>query len=143
MQTNDVDNITFANPLLAHDTIRVRTKEYNQFNSYTWRYPVSTGKLILFPLILLCGCGQYVEDRKSEDYAPIYLGIDDTQDVQASYGAIYTPNKNGLFAMESPDIPAPIIATFIYSYLKFCPTNLSRPHLIFQWYLMRFFYRKQ
>ena len=57
-------------------------------------------KIILFPLILLCGCGQYVEDRKSEDYAPIYLGIDDTQDVQA-IGAIYTPNKNGLFAMES------------------------------------------
>ena len=49
VQTNDVDNITFANPLLAHDTIRIRTKEYNQFNSYTWRYPVSTGKLILFP----------------------------------------------------------------------------------------------
>ena len=58
-------------------------------------------KIILFPLILLCGCGQYVEDRRSEDYEPIYLGIDDTQDVQASYGAIYTPNKNGLFAMES------------------------------------------
>ena len=31
VQTNDVDNITFANPLLAHDTIRIRTKEYNQF----------------------------------------------------------------------------------------------------------------
>lgn len=58
-------------------------------------------KIIIFPLILLCGCGQYVEDRRSEDYEPIYLSIDDTQDVQASYGAIYTPNKNGLFAMES------------------------------------------
>ena len=49
VQTNDVDNITFTNPLLTHDTIRVRTKEYNQFNSHTWRYPVSAGKLILFP----------------------------------------------------------------------------------------------
>ena len=46
---NDVDNITFTNPLLTHDTIRVRTKEYNQFNSHTWRLPVSVGKLILFP----------------------------------------------------------------------------------------------
>ena len=53
-------------------------------------------KIIIIPLILLCGCGQYVEDRRSEDYEPIYLSIDDTQDVQASYGAIYTPNKNGL-----------------------------------------------
>ena len=49
VQTNDVDNISFTNPLLTHDTIRVRTKEYNQFNSNTWRYPVSAGKLILFP----------------------------------------------------------------------------------------------
>ena len=49
VQTNDDDSVTFANDYLASMTIRVPTKKYNQFNSNIWRFPVSAGKLILFP----------------------------------------------------------------------------------------------
>ena len=49
VQTNDVDDVTFTNQFLSFSTIRVTTKKYNQFNSNTWRLPVSAGKLILFP----------------------------------------------------------------------------------------------
>ena len=59
-------------------------------------------KHLPFVLILfLSSCGQYVEDRRSEDFEPIYLGDGEEQEIQSSYGAIYKPNQSGLFAMES------------------------------------------
>ena len=59
-------------------------------------------KHLPFILILfLSSCGQYTEDRRSEDFEPIYLGDGEEQEIQSSYGAIYKPNQSGLFAMES------------------------------------------
>ena len=49
VQTNDDDSVTFANNYLASTTIKTPVKVYNQFNSDSWRFPVNTGKLLLFP----------------------------------------------------------------------------------------------
>ena len=49
IKTNDVDNIIFANNFLSFQTIAIPVKKYNEFNSGTWKFPVSAGKLILFP----------------------------------------------------------------------------------------------
>ena len=51
IKTNDVDNIIFANNFQW--TIAIPVKKYNEFNSGTWKFPVSAGKLILFPSNLL------------------------------------------------------------------------------------------
>ena len=59
-------------------------------------------KKLLFSFILLIpSCGQYVEDRRSDDFEPIYLGNIEEEQVQPDYGAIYKPNQSRLFAMES------------------------------------------
>ncbi len=49
VKTNDRDNIIFTNDYISFQTIRVTVKIFNEFNAHTWRYPVSAGKLILFP----------------------------------------------------------------------------------------------
>tara|TARA_B100001248_G_scaffold246489_1_gene217116 strand:- start:47 stop:685 length:639 start_codon:yes stop_codon:yes gene_type:complete len=50
VKTNDVDNITFTNNFLHFfETINIEAIKFNQYNSTTWKYPVSSGKLILFP----------------------------------------------------------------------------------------------
>ena len=54
--------------------------------------------------ILFClmgACGQYVEDRRSQDFEPIYLDSDNTDSASTDFGAIYKPNQSRLFAMES------------------------------------------
>ena len=59
-------------------------------------------KKFLFSLIFLIpSCGQYIEDRRSDDFEPIYLGNIEEEQTQPSYGAIYKQNQSGLFAMES------------------------------------------
>ncbi len=58
-------------------------------------------RLLLSFVLLISGCGQYVEDRRSEDFEPIYLDNLEAQETQSAYGAIYKPNQSGLFAMES------------------------------------------
>ena len=59
-------------------------------------------KKFLFSLIFLIpSCGQYIEDRRSDDFEPIYLGNIEPEQTQPSYGAIYKQNQSGLFAMES------------------------------------------
>ena len=59
-------------------------------------------KKLLFSFILLIpSCGQYVEDRRSDDFEPIYLGNIEEDQVQPGYGAIFKPNQSRLFAMES------------------------------------------
>ena len=58
-------------------------------------------KFLFLYLLFLASCGQYVEDRRSEEFEPIYLGNVEEETVRASYGAIYKPNQSGLFAMES------------------------------------------
>ena len=59
-------------------------------------------KKLLFSFILLIpSCGQYVEDRRSDDFEPIYLGNIEEEQVQPGYGAIFKPNQSRLFAMES------------------------------------------
>ena len=59
-------------------------------------------KKLLFSFILLIpSCGQYVEDRRSDDFEPIYLGNIEEEQVKPDYGAIYKPNQSRLFAMES------------------------------------------
>ncbi len=59
-------------------------------------------KKFLFSLIFLIpSCGPYIEDRRSDDFEPIYLGNIEEDQTQPSYGAIYKQNQSGLFAMES------------------------------------------
>ena len=59
-------------------------------------------KKFLFSIIFLIpSCGQYIEDRRSDDFEPIYLGNIEEEQVKPSYGAIYKENQSGLFAMES------------------------------------------
>ena len=55
---------------------------------------------LFISLILLSGCGTYIEDRRGIDYAPIYTPPEISED-QPSYGSIYSSHKGGLFAMES------------------------------------------
>lgn len=55
--------------------------------------------LTLF-LCFLGGCGTYIEDRRSIDYAPIYTPTEITEE-QPDFGSIYSANKGSLFAMES------------------------------------------
>ena len=55
---------------------------------------------LFISLIFLTGCGTYIEDRRSIDYAPIYTPAEISED-QPSYGSIYSSNKGSLFAMES------------------------------------------
>ena len=54
--------------------------------------------LIIFGLIL-GGCGTYIEDRKSIDYAPIYE-TETVSESEAGFGSIYKPKQGSLFAME-------------------------------------------
>ena len=54
--------------------------------------------IIIFGLIL-GGCGTYIEDRKSIDYAPIYE-TETVSESEASFGSIYKPKQGSLFAME-------------------------------------------
>ena len=52
-------------------------------------------KKLLFSFILLIpSCGQYVEDRRSDDFEPIYLGNIEEEQVQPDHGAIYKPNPS-------------------------------------------------
>lgn len=51
-------------------------------------------------LCFLSGCGTYIEDRRSIDYAPIYTPTEITEE-QPDFGSIYSANKGSLFAMES------------------------------------------
>jgi len=51
-------------------------------------------------LCFLSGCGTYIEDRRSIDYAPIYTPTEITEE-QPEFGSIYSANKGSLFAMES------------------------------------------
>ena len=55
--------------------------------------------LTLF-LCFLGGCGTYIEDRRSIDYAPVYTPTEITEE-QPDFGSIYSANKGSLFAMES------------------------------------------
>ena len=55
--------------------------------------------LTLF-LCFLGGCGTYIEDRNSIDYAPVYTPTEITEE-QPNFGSIYSANKGSLFAMES------------------------------------------
>ena len=48
---------------------------------------------------MLSGCGTYIEDRRSIDYAPIYTPEELPEDAPA-FGSIYKPNQCSLFAME-------------------------------------------
>ena len=54
--------------------------------------------IIIFGLIL-GGCGTYIEDRKSIDYAPIYE-TETVSENEAGFGSIYKPKQGSLFAME-------------------------------------------
>lgn len=54
--------------------------------------------IIIFGL-LLGGCGTYIEDRKSIDYAPIYE-TETVSESEAGFGSIYKPKQGSLFAME-------------------------------------------
>jgi len=54
--------------------------------------------IIIFGLIL-GGCGTYIEDRKSIDYAPIYE-TETVSESEAGFGSIYKPKQGSLFAME-------------------------------------------
>jgi len=54
--------------------------------------------IIIFGLIL-SGCGTYIEDRKSIDYAPIYE-TETVSESEAGFGSIYKPKQGSLFAME-------------------------------------------
>ena len=77
VKTNDVDNIVFANNFLSLQTISIPVKKYNQFNSDTWRFPVSAGKLILFPSNLLHQVESPIgdEDRISLSFNVFPFGI--------------------------------------------------------------------
>jgi len=54
--------------------------------------------IIIFGLIL-GGCGTYIEDRKSIDYAPIYE-TETVSESEAGFGSIFKPKQGSLFAME-------------------------------------------
>jgi len=54
--------------------------------------------IIIFSMIL-GGCGTYIEDRKSIDYAPIYE-TETVSENEPGYGSIYKPKQGSLFAME-------------------------------------------
>ena len=58
-------------------------------------------KYLILLFLTQYGCGQYVEDRLSEDFEPIYLAAPEEEQGQSDFGAIYKPNQSGLFAMES------------------------------------------
>ena len=58
-------------------------------------------KVFILHNFLIPSCGQYIEDRRSDDFEPIYLGNIEEEQTQPSYGAIYKQNQSGLFAMES------------------------------------------
>jgi len=57
--------------------------------------------IAILSIFLISACGQYIEDRRSEDYEPIYLGSESSKNAQPSFGAIYNSQNSGLFAMES------------------------------------------
>ena len=56
-------------------------------------------RFLILSTFLLSGCGTYIEDRRSIDYAPIYTPEELPEDAPA-FGSIYKPNKGSLFAME-------------------------------------------
>ena len=56
-------------------------------------------RYLFLSTFLLSGCGTYIEDRRSIDYAPIYTPEELPEDAPA-FGSIYKPNKGSLFAME-------------------------------------------
>ncbi|MEL0034229.1 MAG: flagellar basal body L-ring protein FlgH [Paracoccaceae bacterium] len=56
-------------------------------------------RILFICMLALGGCGTYVEDRRSIDYAPVYAP-DIQQTEEPSFGGIYTSSKGTLFAME-------------------------------------------
>ena len=56
-------------------------------------------KYIIILGLILGGCGTYIEDRKSIDYAPIYE-TETVSESEAGFGSIYKPKQGSLFAME-------------------------------------------
>ena len=56
-------------------------------------------KYIIIFVLILGGCGTYIEDRKSIDYAPIYE-TETVSESEAGFGSIYKPKQGSLFAME-------------------------------------------
>ena len=57
-------------------------------------------RFLISSCILLASCGSYVEDRRSSQYEPLYLEIDEVQTSEPSFGSIYQKDKGSLFAME-------------------------------------------
>ena len=82
-------------------------------------------KRLLLSFVLLISCGQYVEDRRSEDFEPIYLDNLEAQETQSAYGAIYKPNQSGLFAMESRAHRVGDILTVSFT-RKFCSNKVTK-----------------
>ena len=56
-------------------------------------------RYLVLASFILSGCGTYIEDRRSIDYAPIYEQ-EALPSSDPSFGSIYKPNKGSLFAME-------------------------------------------
>ena len=57
-------------------------------------------RFLISSCIVLASCGSYVEDRRSSQYEPLYLEIDEVQTSEPSFGSIYQKDKGSLFAME-------------------------------------------
>lgn len=57
-------------------------------------------RFLISSCIVLASCGSYVEDRRSSQYEPLYLEIDEAQTSEPSFGSIYQKDKGSLFAME-------------------------------------------
>ena len=50
ISTEEDDKITFSDPnVKVKEILRIKSKDYNEWNSVTWFFPVENNKLILFP----------------------------------------------------------------------------------------------
>ena len=50
ISTEEDDKITFSDPnVKVKEILRIKSKEYNEWNSITWFFPAENNKLILFP----------------------------------------------------------------------------------------------
>ena len=58
-------------------------------------------KYILPFFFALAACDTYVEDKRSLEFAPLYVPEQDAGSDDPAYGAIFNPNSGGLFSMES------------------------------------------
>ena len=58
-------------------------------------------RLILPLAFLLAACDTYLEDKRSLEFAPLYVPEQDAGSDDPAYGAIFNPNSGGLFSMES------------------------------------------